>query len=130
MSELNTQESPEVTKGILPQEWIDSGYVKFSQPQGYNSADYGLQKLFKDELGKQYYLTVFVYENYKKSYYEQHKEHMNTWSYQPDLQFTPEGKLTMNIEFLMDNGSTIQDVEDQVQELWVSLNKPYYELWN
>jgi len=118
------------TKGITPQEWIDAGYKKFSQPHGLNSADFGLQKLFRDDTGKQYYLTVFVYENYNKSYYEQHKEYMNTWSYAPDLQFNPKNKMTMNVELLMDNESTIQDVEQQVHELWVMLGEPYYEKWN
>jgi len=117
------------TKGITPQEWIDAGYKKFSQPQGYNSADFGLQKLFRDDTGKQYYLTVFVYENYKKDYYERNKEYMNTWSYAPDLQFNPKGKMTMNVELLMNNESIIPEVEQQVHELWVMLGKPYYELW-
>lgn len=53
---------------LIVQDWINQGYKKFhSTFKEY--ADYGLQKLIKDEVGKKYFITVWVYENsYSRTY--------------------------------------------------------------
>ena len=122
-------DTPNIIRGLTPTHWLCEGYRMFNQPKGLNSADYGLQKLFKDNVGKRYYLTVYVYENYKKSYYEQHKAYMNTWGYSPELQFQQKGKMTIDVQVLMDNKSTIEELEQQVHDIWVMLGCNYYEKW-
>ena len=130
----NTQDIPECkfsSNGLTPDQWIAAGYNKFKNNGIINEySDYGLQKLFSDFLGKQYYLTVYVYENFNKDYYAKYNGAILPYSFSPDVQFTPDGKMTLHVQFGMDADTTIEDVENQVRELWVSVGSPYYELWN
>jgi len=95
------------------QDWIDQGYKKFhSSFKEY--AAFGLQKLIQDEVGKKYYISVWVYENSKRSYF---MEGMQEVSFAPDVQFRMhkedgEELPTVNMEFILGNHSTIQEVDD------------------
>lgn len=127
-------ETPECrlsSNGLTPDMWIDAGYKKFKlSPALDKLADYGLQKLFSDPSGKQYYITVYVYENFNKEYYSKYNGAILPYSFSPDVQFSPKGKMTFNAQFIMDADTTIEDVEKQVRELWLSGGSPYYELYN
>lgn len=124
-------EPKQETQGIHPDQWIAEGYRKHNvNPIIGKNADYLLQKLFKDNVGKRYYLTAYVYENYNKDWYAQYESALAPYSYAPDVQFSPEGECTMNVQLLMGNDTRIQDVEQQVYDLWVNIGKPYYELWS
>jgi len=90
-----------------------------------------LQKLIQDEVGKKYYISVWVYENSKRSYFV---EGMQAISFAPDVQFRmhkeDEVELpTVNMEFIMDNSSTIQEVEGMIERYWKCSGKPYYEVY-
>lgn len=127
-------EAPECkfsSNGLTPDQWIDAGYKKFKNNgvTGEHS-DYGLQKLFRDSTGKQYYLTVYVYENFNKEYYSKYNGAILPYSFSPEIQFSPKDKMTFNAVFIMSADTTIEDVEKQVRELWISVGSPYYELWN
>jgi len=129
------QEQQNETNCIKPEDWIAVGYRKSpTNPILDKNADYILQKLFSDDAGKRYYLTVYVYENYNKSYYEKYNAQCEgtvpPYAYTPDVQFSPEGECTMNVQLLMDRDSTINAVESQVYDLWLDLGCPYYELWS
>jgi len=119
------------SNGLTPDQWIAAGYKKFKNNGVINEySDYGLQKLFSDSLGKQYYLTVYVYENFNKEYYAKYNGAILPYSFSPEVQFEPKGKMTFNAQFIMDAATTIEDVEKQVRELWISVGSPYYELYN
>jgi len=129
------QEQQKEIQCIKPEDWIALGYRKSPvNPILDKNADYILQKLFSDDAGKRYYLTVYVYENYNKSYYEKYNAQCEgtvpPYAYTPDVQFNPEGECTMNVQLLMNRDSTIGAVENQVYDLWVNLGCPYYELWS
>lgn len=129
------QEQPKEIQCIKPEDWIAVGYRKSpTNPILGKNADYLLQKCFSDDLGKRYYLTVYVYENYSRDYYlkynAQYQCALPLYSYTPDVQFIPEGECTVNVQLLMNRDSTIDAVEGQVYDLWVNLGCPYYELWS
>ena len=125
------QECKFSSNGLTPDMWLAAGYKKFNLSSALNKlADYGLQKLFSDSMGKQYYLTVYVYENFNKNYYAKYNGAILPYSFSPEAQFAPEGKMTFNSQFIMNSNKTIDDVEKQVQELWVSIGCPYYDLYN
>ena len=119
------------SNGLTPEQWIASGYKKFKlSPVLDKLADYGLQKLFSNIMGKKYYLTVYVYENFNKDYYTKYNGAILPYSFSPEVQFDPKGKMTFNAQFIMSVNTTIEDVEKQVRELWISVGSPYYELLN
>ena len=108
-------------------DWIKAGYRRFNQTT-FNYSDYLLQKLFSDEQGKRYYITVYVYENFNKSY---NKEGMPEVSFQPEVQFRMEGgQPTVDVQLLMNKDTLIEQVEDRVESLWYSLDCPYCESFN
>jgi len=114
---------------LTVQDWIDQGYNKFNSTfKEY--ADFGLQKLIKDEVGKKYYITVWVYENSKKSYF---REGMKAISFEPDVQFRMykdnEELPTVNMQFILNDNSTIQEVEEMIEMYWIASEKHYYEVY-
>jgi len=115
---------------LIVQDWIDQGYKKFHSTFKEYS-DYGLQKLIKDEVGKKYFITVWVYENSKKGYF---REGMQPTSFSPEVQFRmykkdDEELPTVNMDFIMDKNSTIQQIEDMIEGYWQYSNNPYYEVY-
>ena len=111
---------------LSAQDWIDAGYKRYNQTM-FNNADYLLQKLVSDEAGKCYYITVDVYEHFNKSYF---RDGMSKFGFQPSVQFRQEGKLTVDIDLLLEENSSLKEIEDQFNTLWEALGKPYYELWD
>ena len=111
---------------LTPKDWLDAGYRRCNQK--FRDSDYLVQKLFSDNVGKRYYLTVYVYENCTKSYYEKFQGSLNAYSFMPDVQFLHENKLGLNIQLLLQDDTSILQVEEQVDHLWIVLGKPYYEL--
>jgi len=115
---------------LTVQDWIDQGYKKFhSSFKEY--ADYGLQKLIQDEVGKKYYITVWVYENSKRSYF---MKGMQEVSFAPEVQFRMhkedgEELPTVDMEFILGNHSTIQEVEGTIELYWKGSGKPYCEVY-
>ena len=111
---------------MKPQDWIDAGYKRFNQVKHVREyADFGLQKRFDDEIGKKYFITVYVYDN------SQHKARgydMQDYSFSPDIQFVlGDGKPTINLEIGMDKITTIVEVEQMVEQFWLMLGSVYYE---
>ena len=53
---------------------------------------------------------------------------MPDYTFEPDLQFTFDDKPTINISIgLSGSNWSIAGVEQQIEELWVAVGKPYYE---
>lgn len=114
---------------LEPQDWIDAGYNKFKL-NGLEDkhADYGLQKLFKDDKGKRYYLTVYVYENFNKAYFKTYPD-LQRYSYMPDVQFLRENSFGFNLQLLLPENAAIAEIEQQIELMWKAVGEPYYEYW-
>lgn len=115
---------------ITPSDWKIAGYRRFSQVKHVRDyAAFGLQKLFSDTKGKRYYLTVFVYDN--KELNKRLDVKLPEYSYEPDVQFCFECKPTINIQLSLNSDNwSIAEVEQQIENLWVTVGKPYYEDWS
>jgi len=112
---------------LTTQNWIDAGYRRYDG-QNLNNADFLLQKRFDDSQGKKYYLDAWAWDNTKYDFYRNNPA-LSPMSYQPEVQLQREEDMTLNVTFIMNENSTIQDVEQQAEKLWVFLGKPYYSKW-
>ena len=110
------------------QDWLDAGYKRYNG-SSLNSADFLLQKRVTDEVGKKYFIDIWVYEHSKHDYYNVNPN-LPAVSFQPEVQFRRDPDMTMNVTFIMNKDSTIAEVEQQVECLWLFLEKPYYERWS
>ena len=110
------------------QNWLDAGYKRYDR-NFLNNSDFLLQKRFDDEVGKKYFIDVWVYEHAKHAYYIRNSS-IPSVSFQPEVQFQRGEDMPLNMTFIMNNDSTIAEVEQQVECLWLFLEKPYYERWS
>lgn len=110
------------------QNWIDVGYKQHNQ-QTPNNSDFLLQKCIRDENGKKYFINVWVYEHYNKDYFSRVPV-MHPVGFSPEVQFRKEGDITTNIDLILNEDSTILEVERHFEGLWFFLGRPYYEKWN
>ena len=117
-------------KQILePQDWLNAGYTKHGVSTIVDdTADYMLQKLFKDAKGKRYYLSVFVYENFNKPYFKTYPQ-LHRYSYMPDVQFLRENSFGFNVQLLLPEQAGIAEIEHQIEQVWKAVGEPYYEYW-
>ena len=110
---------------LKPEDFIAKGYRKFElstfQKQ-QTLADYVLCKTIDDERGKKYTIAVYVYEHYKQKYY---KQEMQAYGYQPDVQFREGKHPTINTQLILDKESTIQEIEDTFEALFVASGAEY-----
>lgn len=113
---------------LTVQNWLDAGYKRYDGNH-LNNSDFLLQKRFVDEAGKKYFIDVWVYEHSKHEYYSRNSA-LPPLAFQPEVQFRREGNMTLNITLLMNENSTISEVEQQVECLWLFLERPYYERYN
>lgn len=113
---------------LTVQNWLDAGYKKY-YGNHLNNADFLLQKRFDDEVGKKYFIDIWVYEHSKHSYYEAN-QNIPAVSFQPEVQFRRDPDITMNVTFILNQDSTIAEIEQQFECLWLFLEKPYYEKWD
>ena len=109
------------------QDWLDAGYKLYGNCQ-HKSADFLLQKRFDDSEGKKYYIDIWVYERFKYDYWS-HNVALPPVSFQPEVQFQREGKMTLDMIFIMNQDSTIAEIEQEVECFWLFLGKPYYSKW-
>ena len=110
---------------LTPEDFIQAGYKKFQNTAG-KLADFGLQKLFADEHGKRYYLTVWAYD--WKDYPNIYQQH--PWGFEPDVQFTGSKYKTSNVQLIIDDSTTVKEIEDTYEAFWEMLGKPYYEFFD
>lgn len=74
------------------------------------------------------YIDIWVYEHSKHEYYSRNPA-LPPVSFQPEVQFQREGKMTLNMTFIMNQDSTIAEIEQEVECLWLFLEKPYCSKW-
>ena len=114
---------------LEPQDWIDAGYTKHNANRTLDKeADYLLQKLFKDDKGKRYYLSIYVYENFSKVYFAKYPM-LPRYSYMPDVQFLRENSFGFNLQLILPENAGITEIEQQIELMWKAVGEPYYELW-
>ena len=112
---------------LTVEDFLEAGYKRFEQT--YNSADYGLQKCIRDDKGKKYYITVFVYEHFKSEYYKANP-HMNRYGFTPNVQYheIDENDVTTDVSLIVDySNTTVKIIEDKFEMLWKVLGGVYYE---
>ncbi len=109
---------------LTVQDWLDAGYKRYEGSQ-LNNADFLLQKRIDDDTGKKYFIDIWVYEHSQYEYYRSNPG-IPSVSFQPEVQFQREHQMTMNITFIMNQDSTITDIEQEMERLWMFLEKPYY----
>ena len=103
------------------QDWLDAGYKRYDNHK-YKNADFLLQKRFDDSEGKKYFIDVWVYEYSKYEYYSRNPAFPPV-GFQPEVQFQRGDKMTLDITFIMNQDSTIAEIEQE--ELWVGTE--YFE---
>ena len=114
-------------ESITVEDWLSAGYKKYKQ-QSFNSADYLLQKCIRDKNGKCYYINVRVYEHFTKEYFKDNGG-IPRVGFSPEVQFQRGSKTTMDVSLIINNGTSIAEVEQEFCELWGMLGKPYYDLY-
>ena len=115
------------SQGISVEDWLKAGYKRYKQ-QSFNSADYLLQKCIRDNHGKCYYISVRVYEHFTKDYFKDYGG-IPRVGFSPEVQFQRGSKPTMDVSLIINNETSIAEVEKEFSELWVMLGKPYYDLY-
>lgn len=106
---------------LTVEDFLEAGYKRFEQT--YNSADYGLQKCIRDDKGKKYYITVFVYEHFKNEYFKS-VPNMQRFSFSPNVQYKEkdENGITTDVSLIVDYSNTsIKAIEDRFEMLWKAL---------
>lgn len=105
---------------LTEQDFLDAGYKRYNQ--SHRSSDYMLQKRIDDEVGKKYFINVYVYD------WREYKDHPS-FSFAPEVQFPgfDDDKMTVNVSFIVNDNSTIKEIEKEFEGMWKYLGKPYYE---
>ena len=118
-------------KDLTKDDFLSAGYKQFTTHSWMNSSDYGLQKKFTDEIGIKYFITVYAYDHKLKPYWNEQKYRMPEVSFTPDIQFRRDStnKVTLDIQLLINRTTTVQEIEDEVYNLWLVIGGDYYELY-
>lgn len=114
---------------LTPEDWIAQGYKKFTSNYKPHTA-FGLQKRFDDEIGKRYYITVWVYDN---TLYMDKYTGYDRWSFQPEVQFNA-NNTTFDVQYFHRNSvqwgvTSIEQVEAFFLKMWKNMDCDYYEKW-
>lgn len=114
---------------LTPEDWVAQGYKKF-ESNLYLNAEFGLQKCLEDEIGKRYFITVWVYDSNKLSY---NVEGASRWAFQPETQFFI-NDTTFDMRLHHSNSEiygimSIDEVENFFHNAWTAMDCDYYETW-
>jgi hypothetical protein len=109
---------------LTDKDFIDNGYKRFTQ-QFLNKADYGLQKLIKDDKGKRYYITVYAFDFTKHGFGFTQKI-----GYQPEVQFKTQDGIYLQVSMILHKDSTVEQIELHYRSLFDKMQIEYYELWS
>lgn len=113
------------------QDWIDAGYKRWEthRSEAYKLADFGLQKLISDSLGRRYYITVFVYDRTRYPGYPWQDNDPQPYGFMPTAQFRNDCKESPFYNVSVNGTFTITEVENWLDRVWVVSGRPYYELY-
>lgn len=111
---------------LTEQDFLDAGYKKFQQAkETIKMADWGLQKCIRDDLGKRYHITIYVY-SYAK--YQHRTPGLKDFGFSPEVQFR-EGELynTVDVSYHTNDDTKVFEIEQFFADIWETLDCPYYE---
>ena len=113
------------TQGQLTvEQFLEKGYKRFENNLSLNRSAFGLQKRFDDELGKKYYITVWVYD------YSKIDSAMGL-RFAPDVQFVLKSTGEyVDIKLHQGTNTSVDSIETFYENLWKVLDCKYYELWS
>lgn len=99
---------------ITEQLLLENGYKEYQTPSIHIGMDRFFQKRFRNEKGQtKYFINFYECKSYK--------------GYEVDLQFEKD-KYMMNILlFGIDEKTTLQEIENDVNEMWCDLYCKYYD---
>jgi len=108
-------------------DFLLNGYKRFDgSSAALKHADYLLQRCIRDDKGKKYYITVYVY-NYDAC----NHPHLKGLSFMPEVQFREDGVCpTVDITYHDDRYTTLEMLENFFESLWVHLGRPYDERYD
>lgn len=111
---------------LTEQDFLDAGYKRYNQ--SHRSSDYMLQKRIDDEVGKKYFIDVYVYDWRK---YKDRNPSLQDFGFAPEVQFRgfDDDKMTANVSFIVNDNSTIAEIEKEFEDMWEYLGKVYYSKW-
>ena len=116
---------------ITVEDWIAAGYKKHSPGVIDRHAAFLLQKRFDDEVGKKYFITVYVYDrDLYPDHVKEHVAHIPRFGFMPTAHFSlgdnrPFFSIDMN--GIESSEVTIADVEQYFERFWNFFDRPYYE---
>ncbi len=112
---------------LTVEQFLENGYKRFeNKGKQVSSADFGLQKRIEDDIGKKYFITVWVYDWTKYPWYN----HPKKLSFAPDVQLQLQSGMHVNMEMLLNDDSTIEEIEAFFEKAWVEFDCQYYEKWD
>lgn len=116
---------------ITIENWIEAGYRKHSAGIIDKHAAFILQKRFDDEVGKKYFITVYVYDrDLYPDHMKEHIGHIPRFAFMPTAHFSlHDNKPFFNIEMngIETSEMTVTEVEEYFERFWNFFEKPYYE---
>lgn len=107
---------------LKEEDFLINGYKRFDGGSAQlKHADYLLQRCIRDEIGKKYFITVYVYD-----FSRYNQPHLKGLSFMPDVQFREGGVCpTIDVTYIDDESTTLESMETFFENLWVHLGKPY-----
>lgn len=109
--------------------WIAAGYTQWPIPalaKDLNkNADFLLQKLVSDNLGKKYYITVYCYV--REHFPAPMHQYMPEVSFTATAQFVPTDSEPF-FDIIVNYANKILEAEQFFEKCWQMLGSPYYEL--
>ncbi len=103
------------------------GYSKWENNSDINRFDYVFQKLFKDDLGKKYYIDFEFYDYTKTAYPSEGIRVALETTFNNDGDAPDKLHNTIWLQMGFDS---IEQAEQLVETLWKASNSQYYELWS
>ena len=103
------------------------GYSKWKNISSPFRYDYVFQKLFKDDLGKKYYIDFEFYDYTKTAYPGEGIRVAVETTFNND---NDEPNKLHNTIWLQMDFDSIEQAEQLVETLWKASNSQYYELWS
>lgn len=106
-------------------DFLLNGYKRFDScgSVALKYANYLLQRCVRDDKGKKYYITVYVYDYSKYDFTSP-----QPLSFMPEVQFREDGVCpTIDVTYHDDESTTLESLEAFFESMWVHLGKPYDE---
>lgn len=109
---------------LKEEDFLANGYKRYDGGSTrLKYADYLLQRCIQDEIGKKYYITVFVYDCSRYNH-----PHLAGLGFMPEVQFREDGVCpTIDVTFHDDESTTVDSLEAFFENLWAHLGKPYVD---